>query len=69
METTIEDIAHHHHWLIDEANGPQSTGHCKNCSARRFFRNWLPELDFTGGDEGRSVGTGLSYGRRRSTGH
>ncbi len=69
METDIESIAHHHHWLIDEAHGAQSTGHCKYCHARRLFRNWLPELDFTGGDEGRSMGAGVSYARRGGTHH
>lgn len=30
---------HAHHWLIDEATGPTSLGHCLGCSAVREFRN------------------------------
>jgi len=30
---------HSHHWIIDEPNGPVSSGLCKICFDRRDFRN------------------------------
>jgi len=66
METNSECSANHHHWLIDEANGERSAGHCKHCFARRDFRNWLSEFDFIGREESRAVGASVSYGGRSS---
>lgn len=40
------DPTHHHHWIIEQANGPVSTGECKYCHAHRDFSNWLAETDF-----------------------
>jgi len=37
---------HAHHWVIDEAAGPQSHGVCRECHEERDFRNWLTETDF-----------------------
>jgi len=37
---------HAHHWVIDEAAGPESHGVCRSCRAEREFRNWLMETDF-----------------------
>lgn len=28
-----------HHWVIDEANGPESEGRCKKCGESRMYRN------------------------------
>jgi len=33
----------HHHWMIESADGPVSTGVCKLCGARKDFRNHLPD--------------------------
>ena len=30
---------HHHHWIIESANGPISKGVCKYCSAEKEFFN------------------------------
>ncbi|MGH2634135.1 MAG: hypothetical protein ACRDG3_12055 [Tepidiformaceae bacterium] len=38
--------AHAHHWVIEEAAGPNSHGVCLGCHAERDFRNWLTESDF-----------------------
>jgi hypothetical protein len=46
---------HHHHWLIEEATGPISTGICRYCHARRDFKNWLHETDFITNTEYRSL--------------
>ncbi len=37
---------HAHHWRIDEANGPMSSGRCKICGMARPFKNWLSDTDF-----------------------
>lgn len=44
---------HAHHWLIEEANGPSSTGICKRCGEIRAFKNWIEETDFITGEERR----------------
>ncbi len=36
-----------HRWRIEEANGPTSAAHCRNCGLKRDFHNWLPEADVT----------------------
>jgi hypothetical protein len=46
---------HAHHWIIDEANGPESAGRCRTCGAEKQFRNWLPEADFVTNEEHRSA--------------
>lgn len=38
---------HIHHWRIEEANGPTSSGECVRCGAVKEFRNWLSEADIT----------------------
>lgn len=38
---------HIHHWRIEEANGPTSSGECIECGAVKEFRNWLIEADIT----------------------
>ncbi len=49
---------HKHHWRIGEPNGPTSEGCCNGCGARRPFNNWLPDLDFVGGNHnGSSIET------------
>lgn len=30
-----------HHWLIEEATGPESDGVCLLCGERRIFKNWI----------------------------
>lgn len=30
-----------HHWVIEAAIGPSSAGVCRNCGARREFRNYV----------------------------
>ncbi|MBI5948483.1 MAG: hypothetical protein HY875_10115 [Chloroflexi bacterium] len=55
---TVEQIParpHAHHWLIEEANGPLSTGVCKSCGERKDFRNWLLETDFITNEERRAT--------------
>ncbi len=37
---------HAHHWRIDEANGPLSSGVCKICGIAKPFKNWLSDTDF-----------------------
>jgi hypothetical protein len=37
---------HAHHWRIDEANGPLSSGVCKICGVAKPFKNWLSDTDF-----------------------
>ncbi len=44
---------HAHHWLIEEANGPNSTGICKRCGEIRAFKNWIEDADFLTGEERR----------------
>lgn len=38
---------HAHHWFIEEAKGPTSSGRCRLCGDEKEFRNWLLEGDFT----------------------
>lgn len=47
--------AHSHHWVIDEPNGPLSTGRCKSCGEVRAFRNWIAEIDYINNDQGRTA--------------
>lgn len=46
---------HFHRWLIDEPNGPMSTGVCKVCGATKRFKNWLSDMDFITNEEHRSA--------------
>lgn len=50
-----ERVAHAHHWVIDEPDGPQSRGRCKSCGAVKAFRNWIEEIDYINNDQGRSA--------------
>jgi len=36
----------HHHWAIEEANGPTSKGVCKLCGTERVFYNSLPQFSY-----------------------
>jgi len=57
METiTSANPTHHHHWIIETANGPRSEGVCKYCHAHRDFPNWLAGLDFSGNGSGGNEG-------------
>lgn len=47
--------AHAHHWIIEEAHGPESEAFCKGCGATRQFRNWLSETDFVMSEERRAA--------------
>lgn len=47
--------AHAHHWVIEEANGPESTGRCKSCGVVKTFKNWLEGADFTTNEEHRTA--------------
>ncbi len=31
-----------HYWVIDQPNGPVSTGTCKHCGHKEEFRNSMP---------------------------
>ena len=54
VSTIISAVTDHaHHWVINEANGPISSGTCKRCGAGRLFKNWLEEGDFTTNEEHR----------------
>jgi len=56
METKQFAEQHHvHHWVIEEANGPVSHGHCKKCKATREFKNWLESTDFITNEEQRQA--------------
>lgn len=46
---------HVHHWRIEEANGPESQGVCKDCGAQKSFKNWLADTDFITNTEHREV--------------
>lgn len=53
--TVIPTNHHFHHWRIEEANGPRSTGVCKYCGAEKVFKNWLEDSDFITNEEHRST--------------
>jgi hypothetical protein len=53
METMTATRPHAHHWVIEEANGPQSAGVCKVCRQVKSFKNWLAEADFITNEEHR----------------
>jgi len=50
MRSKVKDVPvkvmpreeHHHHWIIESANGPTSKGVCKYCSAEKEFHNVVP---------------------------
>ena len=50
---TVEQ--HMHHWMIEEANGPQSPAVCKTCGEYRMFKNSLADGDFLTNEERRSA--------------
>jgi len=62
METLTTDSTHHHHWIIETANGPKSDGVCKYCHLRREFPNSSERFDFTGSG-GRDDGRTGDFGR------
>jgi len=33
----------HHHWIVEDADGPVSRGLCKLCGARKDFSNYLSD--------------------------
>ena len=35
-----------HHWVLEEPNGPTSTGTCRKCGTVRVYQNWIHDLDF-----------------------
>ena len=50
MTTTLELThavqqfqGHAHRWRIEEPNGPESIGRCRECGETKVFRNWLDE--------------------------
>lgn len=51
---------HTHHWMIDEANGPQSEGRCKRCGAEKAFKNWLEASDFITSEERRRLASSIA---------
>lgn len=53
--TAPSPAGHAHHWIIEEASGPLSSGRCKICGSSKLFRNWLAEGDFLTNEEHRSV--------------
>lgn len=46
---------HFHRWVIEEPNGPTSSGVCKECGATKQFKNWLSDMDFITNEEHRSA--------------
>jgi hypothetical protein len=38
-ESTLEHTNCGHHWVIDKAEGPTSSGRCKNCGMTKEFLN------------------------------
>lgn len=34
-----------HHWMIETANGPTSTGTCRNCREIKEFANSVSEIE------------------------
>lgn len=50
MTTEPKPCTHpHHHWVIEQPNGPTSNGFCKHCGQKGVFSN-------TGGLEGKWMG-------------
>ncbi len=39
----VEEESCNHHWVIEPANGPISTGVCQVCDEAREFRNSIDE--------------------------
>lgn len=39
--------AHDHHWMIEKANGPTSSGTCKHCGLMDEFRNSYDKADYS----------------------
>ena len=37
-----------HHWVIESANGPLSSGFCQNCNEQRKFENSIAQFTWTG---------------------
>ena len=52
---TATTQAHAHHWIIEEAHGPESPAFCRVCGESRRFKNWLAESDFVTNEERRSA--------------
>jgi hypothetical protein len=48
-------VDHFHRWVIDEPNGPTSSGTCKVCGTTKVFKNWLSDGDFITNEEHRSA--------------
>lgn len=48
-------VDHFHRWVIDEPNGPTSSGRCKVCGTTKVFKNWLSDGDFITNEEHRSA--------------
>ena len=42
-EPAQRQVVCHHHWTIEEAEGPVSNGICSLCGARRQFFNYLSD--------------------------
>lgn len=53
--TAQAPLSHAHHWVIEEASGPISSGRCKSCGAGKAFKNWLADSDFTTNEEHRTA--------------
>ena len=34
-----------HHWVIESANGPESSGQCRKCGAERLFANTVQRYE------------------------
>lgn len=49
----IQLVENAHHWIIEEAQGPTSTGMCRNCGKTKEFKNWLVDSDFVTNEEHR----------------
>ena len=37
-----QDVCHHH-WMVEDADGPVSRGICRLCGARKYFPNYLSD--------------------------
>lgn len=45
-----------HYWLIEEANGPTSSGVCKYCGGKKEFYNAFQSKDIKFGEGAKPIG-------------
>jgi hypothetical protein len=52
---TKTNTPHAHRWRIEEPEGLESIGTCKECGETRAFKNWLSDSDFITNEERRQA--------------